>query len=177
MKTKFLFINAINPCRGIETMYPPLGIGYLISSLRRKFGKNACEFRVINTDIEEEITSFKPDIVGISSTSQNYNKAISYAKIAKKYKLPVICGGVHITMLPSSLTRDMDVGVIGEGEETICDLFELFLKKRPLLIDDLQKIPGIIYWNGRGSSEVTERRELISLLDTIDLPARDVLDI
>lgn len=177
LKIKFLFINAIDTSKAIETIYPPLGIGYLMSSLRRKFGNDTSEFKVVNTGIEEEIRRFKPDIVGISSTSQNYKKAIAHAKIAKKYGLPVICGGVHITMLPSSLTKDMDVGVIGEGEETMCELFELFLKKGTLVKSDLQELKGITYFNDKGEKVVTEKRELISPLDSLDLPARDVLDI
>ena len=177
MKPKFLFVNAIDPSKGIETMYPPLGIGYLISSLRRKFGENTCEFKVINTGLEEVIRSFSPDIVGISSTSQNYNRAISCAKIAKQYKLPVICGGVHITMLPDSLSRDMDVGVLGEGEATICDLFELVLENKTFNKNDLRKVKGIIYWNGNDSIASTERRELISRINDLPLPARDMLNI
>jgi anaerobic magnesium-protoporphyrin IX monomethyl ester cyclase len=177
MKLKFLFINSIDSSKVVETVYPPLGIGYLISSLRQKFGNDTCEFRVVSSAINEEIKSFKPDIIGISSTTQNYNRAISYAKLAKKYGLPVICGGVHISMLPSSLTRDMDIGVIGEGERTICDLFELFLKNRAFSKNDLSKVKGIVYWNDNDSIISTERRELISHIDDLPMPARDILDI
>lgn len=177
MSIKFLFVNAIDPYKGIETIYPPLGIGYLISSLRKKFGNDTCEFKVINNGIEDVIKEFKPDIVGISSTTQNYTRAISYAKIAKKYGLTVICGGIHITMLPTSFTKDMDVGVIGEGEETICDIFGLFLKNKSLEIDGLKRVKGIIYWIESGNIEFTEKRELIPQLDNLDFPARDVLDI
>ena len=122
---KFLFINAID-IRKVSGNYPPLGIGYLISSLRNKWGHNLIKFKVIENNIETEIKTFKPNIVGISSVSPNYNLAIKYARIAKEYKLPVIVGGVHISMLPHSLTEDMDIGVLGEGEETICDLFGLY---------------------------------------------------
>jgi anaerobic magnesium-protoporphyrin IX monomethyl ester cyclase len=177
MNTRVLFINSIDSSKEIETRYPPLGIGYLISSIRRYFGKDKFEFRVINSMMEEEINSFKPHIIGISSTTQNYNRAIDYAKIAKSYELPVICGGVHITMLPSSLTKDMDIGVIGEGEKTICDLLNLFLEKNSFMANDLQKINGITYWNDSASRATTEKRELINPLDKIDQPARDVFDI
>lgn len=177
MSVRFLFVNAIDPCKGIEAYYPPLGIGYLISSLRKRFGSDACQFKVINNDVEEVICEFKPDIVGISSTTQNYLRAISYAKIAKKHGLPVICGGIHITMLPTSLTEDMDIAVIGEGEETICDLFELFVKAKSLKPVDLRAVKGIIYWDESGQIRFTEKREPISRLDDLEFPARDVLDI
>ena len=101
-------------------------------SLRKKFKQNEIEFRVIDDNIERETADFKPDIVGISSVTENYKKAAAYAKTVKKYGLPVLCGGVHISMCPSSLSEHMDVGVIGEGEETICDIAELFKRKRNL---------------------------------------------
>ncbi|MEN4006793.1 MAG: radical SAM protein [Methanobacteriaceae archaeon] len=174
MKIRFLFI--VDPFQEYE-IHPPLGIGYLVSSLRKHFGERAIEFKVIDNNVEQEIRSFKPDIIGISSISQNYNKAITHARIAKKYKLPVICGGVHISMMPSSLTDDMDVGVIGEGEETICELLELFTRKRKFVQDDLSKIRGIIYWNSEGRIVATDKRELIYPLDKLPFPARDLFDI
>jgi len=175
--TKFLFINAINPSCEMETSFPHLGIGYLISSLREKFKDNAFEFKVIDTDIQDEIVKFKPDIVGISSVTQNYNKAIGYAKIAKEYKLPVVIGGVHISMLPSTLTRDMDVGVIGEGEKTICDLADTFLKNKCFDSEELKNISGLVYWNKEGGFCLTEKRKLIKNIDEIPLPTRDLLKI
>ncbi|GAG20629.1 unnamed protein product, partial [marine sediment metagenome] len=135
------------------------------------------EFKVTENNIEQEIINFKPDIVGISSVSQNYNKAIAYAKIAKRYELPVICGGVHISMMPFSLTSDMDVGVIGEGEQTICDLLELFIRESKFVRDDLQKIKGIIYWDDDGRVTFTNKRELMYPLNKLPVPARDLFNI
>jgi len=176
MRIKFLFVNAIDPSQEVETRYPPLGIGYLVSNLRKRFGEENIESRVIDDDVEYEIANFKPDIFAISAVSQNYNRAIAYAEIAKRYGLPVVCGGVHISMMPSSLTRDMDVGVMGEGEETICDLLELFTRKGTFDKDDLQGIRGIIYWHD-GRIVATDRREPINPLDELPLPARDLFDI
>ena len=177
MQIKLLFINAIDPSKEIETNYPPLGVGYLVSSLRKRFGEGAIETKVIDSNIEQEIINFKPHIFGISTVSQNYNKAIAYAKIARKYGIPVICGGIHISMMPSSLTKDMDVGVIGEGENTICDLFDLFRRKAKFVKDDLRKIKGIIYWDDGGRIAATDKRELIHPLDKLPLPARDLFNI
>ena len=176
MKIKFLFVNAIDPSREIETIYPPLGIAYLVSNLRKHFGEENIEFKVISNDIEHEMRDFEPDIVGISAVSQNFNRAIAYAEIAKRYGLPVICGGVHISMMSSSLTKDMDVGVTGEGEETICDLLELFARKGKFDKDDLPEIKGITYWDN-GRIATTDGREPIYPLDELPLPARDLFSI
>lgn len=155
--------------------YPPLGIGYLISVLREKFGKDSIEFKVINGDLEKYIPEFKPDIVGISSVTMNYNIAKKQAKTAKKYSIPVLIGGYHISVVPSSMTKDMDVGVIGEGEITICQLVELFMRKGSFDPKELKNIEGLIYWND-GKIKITERRKPIKDLNSLPLPSRDVLE-
>lgn len=173
---KILFINAIDTIKGSGN-YPPLGIGYLISSLRNKFGHDLIKFKVVEDNIETEIKIFKPNIVGISCVSPNYNLAIKYARVARKYKLPVIVGGAHISMLPHSLTEDMDIGVLGEGEETICDLFELYKNGGVFDKQKLQSVEGIVYRNKEGNFHITPRRKLIQPLDRIPTPSRDLLKI
>ena len=168
-----LFIDTIRE----SSNYPPLGVGYLISSLRCKYGNNLINFKVVEDNIENEIVIFKPNIVGISCVSANYNLAVKYSNIAKKYGVPVIVGGSHISMLPYSLTEDMDVGVLGEGEETICDLFELYKNAGKLDKHKLKNIKGVIYKNDEGNYHVTPRRKLILPLDRIPLPSRDFLNI
>ncbi len=120
---KFLLINAIDISKSLQTSLPPLSLGYLVSSLRSEYGNDLIDFKIIDRNVKEEIRRFKPDIVGITAVSQNYNYAIEYAKIAKKYQIPVLVGGTHISVLPTTLTRDMDVAVIGEGEAAIKELF------------------------------------------------------
>lgn len=168
-----LFIDTIRESGN----YPPLGVGYLISSLRCKYGNNLIKFKVVEDNIENEIVIFKPNIVGISSVSANYNLAIKYSIIAKKYGVPVIVGGPHISMLPYSLTEDMDVGVLGEGEETICDLFELYKNTGVFDKQKLKFIEGIIFRKTDGNYHVTPKRKLIQPLDRIPLPSRDYLKI
>ena len=176
MKPRFLFINAINKTKTVESFLPPLGLGYLASSLRKSFGPDAIKFKIIDDYVEKEIKKFKPNIVGITSVSQNYNLAKKYAKIVKKYKLPVIIGGIHITALPSTLTNNMDLAVLGEGEETIVDLFRLFLKNKLLKQKALQKIKGIAF-KKNGRLFLTPPRKIIAPLDKIPLPARDLMQI
>lgn len=172
MKHKFMLINSIDLSKEIENTLPPLGFGYLISSLRQHFGRDHIEFSVVDRDIEKEIHQFEPDIVGITSVSQNYNRAIRYAGIAKKFDLPVIIGGVHISALPTTLTNDMDLGVIGEGEQAIVELFDLFEKKGSFHGDDLRKIDGVVF-RTNGELRVSNRREPIQPLDKIPMPDRD----
>lgn len=176
MKTKVLLINAIDISKTLQTSLPPLGLGYLVSSLREGYGPDLIDFKIIDRNIKEEIRRFKPDIVGITAVSQNYNYAIEYAKIAKKYKLPVIVGGTHISVLPTTLTRDMDVAVIGEGETAIKELFSIFLKKKKFSPGQLRNLKGLAFWD-RGKVVQTEKRIPTIPMDVIPLPARDLMKI
>jgi anaerobic magnesium-protoporphyrin IX monomethyl ester cyclase len=175
MPISILFINVVNPDQDIETLFPPLGIGYLVSALRRRFGAEMIRVKVIDRNIEEEIASFSPDVVAISTVSQNYNRAMQYAKMAKRHRLPVLVGGVHISMAPTTLTREMDVGVIGEGEETLCELLLLYFEKKCFLPEDLEQVLGVIFWKeGRVVISVGDRLP-IKPLDSLPFPARDLL--
>ena len=168
---KFLFINAIDTTQAVQRKYPPLGIGHLISALREGF-PDQIEFRVVDRDIEKTLKEFKPDIVGISSVTQNFNRAIEYAKTVKEFDplTWVLVGGVHISMVPSSLTEDMDVGIIGEGELTICELVDFYLNFR---VTDFR---GIIY-HENGKVRATEKRPPIKPLDSLPPPARDLFPV
>jgi len=176
MKLKVLLINAVNPENPEEFSLSPLGLGYLASSLRKEFGSNALEFKIAYRNIVQEINGFLPDIVGISSVSQNYNFAASYAKIAKNHGLPVIIGGTHISALPQNLTKEMDVGVIGEGEKTIVELFKIYQKTGKFDSKDLKDVKGIVF-REKERIVITPKRELIFPLDEIPMPARDLMKI
>lgn len=176
MKIKLLLINAIDISKKLQTSLPPLSLGYLVSSLRNEFGMDFFDFKIIDRNIETIIKKFKPDVVGITSVSQNYNYAIEYSKIAKKYKVPVLVGGTHISVLPTTLTKQMSVGVIGEGENTIVDLFKIYSKKNGFDKTKLKDIKGIVYWSNNKLVQ-TDRRNPILPLDKILKPARDLMNI
>jgi radical SAM superfamily enzyme YgiQ (UPF0313 family) len=176
MKTRVMFVNAINPMVEVERRYPNLGLGYIISTLREHFGHQRFDFKVVDRNVTREIERFQPHIIGISSVTQNYNLAKRYAQVAKSQKIPVIIGGVHISALPNSLSPDMDIGCIGEAEETVVELFEAFLDRSSFPKERLNKIKGIAFWTN-GGLHITESREPIKDLDSLPLPARDIFKI
>lgn len=163
---KILFINAINPESEIETRYTPLGILYLSASLKKALPVGTFEVKLVNKDIEKNLQSFKPDIVGITVVSQNFNHAIRHAKLVRKKGLPTIIGGVHISMIPECITEDMDVGCIGEGELTIVELMKVFLEHKSFPPDELEKIDGIVFWKN-GKRIKSPHRTAIKEMDQI----------
>ena len=177
MSIKILFINAIDPGRSLESRYPPLGLGYIVSSLRQRFGPTQVTCRVIDREVKRVIDSFQPRLVCISAVSQNYARAVSYAHAARRRRIPVICGGVHISMLPATLSRDMLIGVIGEGEDTFPELIELFMREGAFPLEHLRGIKGIVFRDERGQIETTAARPPVSSLDRLAFPARDLLEV
>lgn len=173
---KLLFVNAIDFSVEVETRYPSLGLAYLASSLRMHFPSVQLLFKIIDKNFEKTLEEFKPDLICITSVTQNFGIACHYACIAYKNKIPVITGGVHLSSCPHSLTKEMTVGCLGEGENTIVDLFSVFLQHHSFPLSELTLISGIAYWN-KDSLVITQPREFISNLDIVTLPARDLLEI
>ena len=73
--TKILFAGARDPFSEIETRYPSLWPAYLSAMLEKHLPSETFEFNMVNGDYKENLESFKPDIVAISSVTQNYNIA------------------------------------------------------------------------------------------------------
>jgi magnesium-protoporphyrin IX monomethyl ester (oxidative) cyclase len=175
--TRILFIDANrywDAMREFETMTDHPGLLYLYSYLRQEFGPNYFDIKIIYRDIEQSLATFKPDVVGISSVTQNFNIAKRYAKLAKSAGCSVVVGGAHISAMPESLSVSMDVGVVGEGEETIVELMKLYEREKTFANKELlRQVQGIVY-SHNGKYIQTEPRPLIAPLDKIPFPARDL---
>jgi len=177
MAIKILFISTYDYEQSMKLYkYPPLGLGYIVSFLRRNMGQSNVECKIVDYDIEKYLDSFGPDIVGISTISQNFNIAKNYARIAKEKGYKTIMGGIHISSLPQTLPSEVDVGIIGEGEETTLELVKLFSECSGFPHRELVKIQGIVFRDGKRLIQ-TEPRPLIKNLDNIPLPARDIMNI
>ncbi len=155
-----------------STERPKLGLGYISSYLKR-YG-NGIEVSVSfkSDDTSGIIRTIRPDIVGLTATTETFNEVVMIGKeIKDSFNLPIVIGGTHITILPKSLPCWIDAGVIGEGEQTLLELLESY-RENGVLIDE--KIKGITYWEGQHLRQ-TEERELIEPLDRIPFPDWDML--
>lgn len=171
---RLLLIEAIDPSRKMGISFFSFGLGYIASYLKKHI--QSVDIKIINRDIVERLHSFKPDIVGISSVTQNYNIAKEIARICKNESYPVIVGGCHITALPNSLDSSMDIAVIGEGEDTMLEILQA-VEKYGFDKERLKDIFGIAYREPDGTLAQTSNRRHILPMDDIPYPDRELLGI
>jgi len=172
MSYKILFTDTVDPSSEVENRYPPLGPGYLASYLKKHDPDQFYEFKYVNTLTKSILLDFKPNLVSITSVSQNFERAKKYAEIAKESGLIVIIGGIHISSLPQSLTEHMDLGIIGEGEKTFFEIVSNLSRTPVFNSENFKKIKGICFHENE-QIIVTDNRDLLNDND-IPHPMRDL---
>jgi radical SAM superfamily enzyme YgiQ (UPF0313 family) len=156
----------------ITNSYPPLGICYLSSVLKKQGHKT----KIIDAEIEKipidqiikQAEEFRPDVVAITSTTPIFHFAGQIASLAKeRLGAPVIIGGAHVTALPVETIREgvFDCGVAGEGEGVINEVVERLVGKKPL--SDLE---GVVYRQG---DEIAYGGGLAKPMDLASIPWPD----
>jgi len=164
-------ILASRPDNNYANQFPPLGLGYIAASVRKELPGVRVVLREELSDLLEE----KPDLVGISAQSETYAVAIRYARtIKEKRPVPVVIGGVHISMLPESLDGNFDVAVLGEGEAAFVELLRSFIEHGGLRRDALMEIPGL-FFRMEGGFHRTPPRPLAADLDLLPKPVMEEL--
>jgi radical SAM superfamily enzyme YgiQ (UPF0313 family) len=131
-KKKILLINPAN--RKTEVLSPPLGLAY-IAAYTRKFFPNysykIIDFGLRTAHKREQVELIKrenPWIVGITAMTPNIHSAYKLAKIIKK-ELPdtlIVLGGAHISAVKTIESKDIDVAVLGEGENAFVDIIKMY---------------------------------------------------
>ena len=172
MKLKLLLVFVLD--ENDDNYTPPLGLGSIASYIK-EYSKKEVDIKIITNNYKKNIDIFEPDIVGISSITKNYEIAKKVSAYCRNKGIYNIIGGVHITALPGSFDKSMNLGVIGEGESTFLDILNYFDGKE-VNQKDLKKIQGIIYW--KNNEIITnKRRKLIKNLDDIPPPAKELINI
>lgn len=154
--------------------HPSLGVGYLASYLRKYLKFNNIKIVDKEKNTINAILKQKPDVIGISASTHFFNEALEIARKTKKeIDIPILIGGSHITALPYSLDKDFDIAVLGEGEETMLELMQIFLDYKEFNAKNLKNVKSIAFHNNE-KVVINERRPLIEPLDKIPYPARDL---
>lgn len=165
----------------------PLGLCYLAAATR----KVGYDTSIVDAEIlgygknmaVSEILKLNPDIVGFTAVTISVDNAAAVASEIKKTRPEIITliGGHHLTTVPEETMRlypEFDIGVIGEGEETVCELLKV-LNKHGKTYEKLKNVNGLIFKENRknGSEKYffTPTRFRNLKLDSLPYPAFDLL--
>jgi len=158
----------------LQTMSPPLGL----LSLKAYLGKRLPDVDFHWSYDVDEIVRWKPDLIGLSSVTENFGCVSDLAaQLGGEAGVPVILGGVHISLLPGQLPETCALGVLGEGEETLTELLRLYAAAGSFPADKLTEIAGIVFRHPLHDLVQTTRREPVTPLDSIPFPRREKADL
>jgi radical SAM superfamily enzyme YgiQ (UPF0313 family) len=87
-----------------------------------------------------------------------------------------VIGGHHVSALPDSMTANMDLAVIGEGEDTMLEVCRAYLDKGPVR-EAFAAIPGVALRGSTGQVTLAQPRALHRPLDDFGFPARALMHI
>jgi len=156
---------------------PPLGLLYIGAVLEKEgVPVEIVPANVLGLDwkdIEAKIRREKPDIVGVTITTENRFQSFQLIRLARKAHpgCLTVLGGPHASMAAEDCLEhipELDVVVRGEGEYTMLDICRAW-DSRPSL-DSLAEIPGtVVRKNGRPFANPP--RAPIPDLDSLPYPA------
>lgn len=85
-------------------------------------------------EIAKQIVEKKPDLVGFSVFTINYQRALRLAREIKRLNkdIPIVFGGIHPTSVPEVVIKEkcVDIVCVGEGEHALLELLENLEGKR-----------------------------------------------
>jgi radical SAM superfamily enzyme YgiQ (UPF0313 family) len=123
--------------------------------------------------VARAVRELRPVVLGVSCMTPTIEAGARICEIAKSVdpSVSTAVGGPHANALPHETMREFpsfDFLVHGEGEITFHELCEAAISNR-----SARDIAGLVYRDGPGTV-MTSQRELVSDLDTLPFPARDL---
>jgi anaerobic magnesium-protoporphyrin IX monomethyl ester cyclase len=157
--------------------YPPLGILYISSHLRRK----GFQVQVFDSTFSSREQLFKllrqgpPAVLGVYANLMTRSNVIEILHGAKESGWQTVVGGPEPSAyIPEYLDAGADVVVIGEGEVTLEELI------RPLQAgswESLHRVNGIAFRNRDGTVIQTKPRAQLPDIDSQPWPDREAIDV
>lgn len=175
---------------------PPIGLAYLGGSLRTaghnvqiidglgedldaKYPvENECFLHGLTIDEVVSRINCNVEVIGVSAAFSFEWPTCRNLIAGIKERFPqslIIGGGEHITALPEESLKDseLDIGVLGEGEEVTLRLIDELEKTTR----QLEKVNGIVFKEGNSNIRRTQGHSRIKDIDSISLPAWDLIPI
>ncbi len=156
----------------------PFGPMYVAAALQKaNFHVEVIDMDVLGLsewDYVRELRERRYDFLCMGGMITAWNFLVFSACAVKQLRpdVKIIVGGGIISSTPKSFlsVAPADVGIIGEGEDTILDLIDAFENKR-----SLDTVNGIVYRSGR-KLVITKPRAYITDPDRISFPAWDLFN-
>ena len=152
--------------------FPPLGLGYLASSLKvHGYHPEILDCTFLDWDeARSKAIHTKADIIGIYSMVTMHEEGLRFARLLRNRCDLLVAGGPLPSCDPSTFLDDYDLVVMGEGEQTILEIVKAYESGL-----DFGAINGVAY-RLEGRTIETPKRELEIDLDRIPFPARNLFD-
>ena len=160
-----------------DCVSPPLGLAQLAAVLEKEnIPVNIVDCNASKLswdDLEDFIAKEKPDIVGTTTITPWFYKAIEVTRITKSVNpnIVTVLGGPHVTFTAEETLREypeVDIIVRGEGEYTLPDLVRCLGAK-----SDLFQVKGIAF-RDRNRIAITETQPPVDV-NKLPLPAYHLL--
>jgi anaerobic magnesium-protoporphyrin IX monomethyl ester cyclase len=156
--------------------YPPLGILYLCSHLRKK----GLQVEVFDSTFASRERLFEilrqgpPAILGIYANLMTRSNVLEILRVAKESGWQTVAGGPEPSAyIPEYLNAGADVIVIGEGEVTLEELIQPLQSGSR---ESLSRVDGIAFRNSEGTIIQTKPREQLRDIDAQPWPDREAID-
>jgi anaerobic magnesium-protoporphyrin IX monomethyl ester cyclase len=162
-----------------DHIQPPLGLGYLASSVAARH--EVAILDMLKTKLSDEgfrrfLASGQYDVVGFQCYTHELQSVARLARIVKLQtaRIVTVAGGPHPTLLPRETMEyfgdRMDFLLRGEGDESFPRFIDHISEKRP----DPSAIGGLV-WRTEGEIRVNEKADFVKDLDRIPFPGWELI--
>lgn len=146
--------------------------GHDVAALDLNFPAHRIPDRYLKADmgVVEKIRAFRPDLLGISTTTCQRHNARFWAGLIKSFipGLKVVVGGPHVSYTSHQVVerwKAVDYVIKFEGEVPLVKLVEQLSKD-----GDLAEVPALVYRDRDGKIVETERAKQVPDLDSLPMP-------
>ncbi|MCX5813461.1 MAG: radical SAM protein [Proteobacteria bacterium] len=149
-----------------DTALFPLGIAYVSSALKKQgFSVHTLNLNYVKGEVAEivlnQVRENRIDVVMTGGLSVQYRVLYDILRAAKQAETLTVVGGGIITAEPAVAMEALqlaDIGVVGEGEITSCELAHALQNG-----SDLQRINGLVFRHGEHYVVTNPRKEIDNL--------------
>ena len=137
----------VNPgCVDKETYgaLEPFPVAYLAAFLRKHGHEVKITDEMAGEDFSKDLAAFRPDIVGVTSTTQLIRRAYEVCDQARRHGALTVLGGPHASALPEEASAHAEVVVVGDGEHALLDIAEGKVRSGVLRypgVEDIDQFP------------------------------------